>query len=341
MKVSFMVTFYNQEDYVRDSFESILHIKKNYDWEVLIGDDGSDDNTVDRIKEFTDKYPEHFFLYEMPRDSSELNYGFFRQSSNILNLLSKVTGDLFCLLDGDDFYCDETFVLEAIKKFTFDKELEVVAFSCRMYDGEYKNTRGRLCKSDGYVNRRHYILNCYTPAGACVFKRIDIANISQWKKMECFTDNDILISHLMFGKMYYIDKSVYAYRIDPKSLSHRRNEFEKNLVDVLDCDMISYYSPVFKKEVERRYLSSIINMIIDIDSYRGFIKEELLNRFEIKAKQVREVSGNSNAYKILSGNKAECVKLLFILFILHPFYSSKYIIKRVVKSLKTKVGLIC
>ena len=41
MKISFLVTYYQQAEYVRQSMESILALKKPEAWEILIGDDGS------------------------------------------------------------------------------------------------------------------------------------------------------------------------------------------------------------------------------------------------------------------------------------------------------------
>ncbi len=52
MKISFLVTYYNQAQYVKDSLDSILAINKNYDWELLVGDDGSTDETVSIVNEY-------------------------------------------------------------------------------------------------------------------------------------------------------------------------------------------------------------------------------------------------------------------------------------------------
>ena len=46
MKVSVLVTFYNQEDYVDEALQSVFDQKCDFDFEVLIGDDGSTDGTM-------------------------------------------------------------------------------------------------------------------------------------------------------------------------------------------------------------------------------------------------------------------------------------------------------
>lgn len=52
MKISFCITYYNQEQYVKDSIKSILSLEIPIDFEVLIGDDGSSDGTLNKIEAF-------------------------------------------------------------------------------------------------------------------------------------------------------------------------------------------------------------------------------------------------------------------------------------------------
>ena len=52
MKVSFLVTYYNQREYVKQSMDSILAIDKPCDWEILVGDDGSSDGTIEEVNRY-------------------------------------------------------------------------------------------------------------------------------------------------------------------------------------------------------------------------------------------------------------------------------------------------
>ena len=55
MKVSFLVTYYNQKEYVQQSLDSILAIEKPCEWEIIVGDDGSTDGTIERVNEYIKK----------------------------------------------------------------------------------------------------------------------------------------------------------------------------------------------------------------------------------------------------------------------------------------------
>ena len=58
MKVSVLVTFYNQEDYVDEALQSVFDQKCDFDFEVLIGDDGSTDGTMAKLQKWKQKYPD-------------------------------------------------------------------------------------------------------------------------------------------------------------------------------------------------------------------------------------------------------------------------------------------
>ncbi|MBQ4262096.1 MAG: glycosyltransferase, partial [Ruminococcus sp.] len=45
--VSVIITFYNQEKYVDATMQSVLDQKTDFDFEIIAGDDGSSDRTVE------------------------------------------------------------------------------------------------------------------------------------------------------------------------------------------------------------------------------------------------------------------------------------------------------
>ena len=55
-KISVVMTSYNGEKYIREQLDSIItNITEND--ELIIGDDGSTDNTISIIDEYLDKFP--------------------------------------------------------------------------------------------------------------------------------------------------------------------------------------------------------------------------------------------------------------------------------------------
>lgn len=58
IKVSVIVCAYNIETFIGPCLESILSQKTDFDFEILVGDDGSTDGTRDVISAFKEAYPE-------------------------------------------------------------------------------------------------------------------------------------------------------------------------------------------------------------------------------------------------------------------------------------------
>ena len=64
-KISFLVTYYNQEKFVKDSLESIFALDIHCDFEVLVGDDGSTDETLNQVEKFQEKYPNKIKVFQI------------------------------------------------------------------------------------------------------------------------------------------------------------------------------------------------------------------------------------------------------------------------------------
>jgi len=56
MKVSIIVISYNEKLFLQEAFDSCLSQKLNYDYEIIIGDDGSNGGSIELILEHEKKY---------------------------------------------------------------------------------------------------------------------------------------------------------------------------------------------------------------------------------------------------------------------------------------------
>ena len=105
--ISVLVTFYNQERYVDDALGSIFMQETSFPFQVIVGDDGSSDGTVEKVKEWQSKYPGRIRIVIQERDNNKEYKGITRVSRNRLSLLELVDTPYFAYLDGDDYYTDK------------------------------------------------------------------------------------------------------------------------------------------------------------------------------------------------------------------------------------------
>ena len=264
MKISFLVTYYNQHEYVNKSLDSILKIHKDCDWEILVGDDGSSDGTVEIVRQYIEQYPQNIRLYVMDRDS-EIQYSPVRRASaNRLNLLKHAEGDFFCTLDGDDYYCDEEFVKDAIRIFEQNDNVSIVAFGLRYVRDGVEGDGITLPENltNKVVDKIEYLENYYLPAGACVHRICwPKDRITEIEKIGYFDDNDIVINSLKYGEIYAVNRPVYAYRQTGKSVYTAMDGLEQAVLNVQGLDVdIQLVGPEYREALIKRNATQIIMM---------------------------------------------------------------------------------
>ena len=121
--LSVCVAVYNGEKYIREQIESIL-AQIGYDDEIIISDDGSQDNTVNIITSFHDK---RIILLQ--------NLGVHGFVSNFENALNRAKGDVIFLADQDDIWHPSKvqIVLAALE------ENDIVVHNAELIDGSGKS----------------------------------------------------------------------------------------------------------------------------------------------------------------------------------------------------------
>ena len=99
--VSIICNTYNQESYLRQTLDSFINQKTNFNFEVIIHDDASTDSTAEIIREYQRRYPKII----VPIIEKENQY---KKNVNItLDIdLPLAKGKYFAFCEGDDFWID-------------------------------------------------------------------------------------------------------------------------------------------------------------------------------------------------------------------------------------------
>lgn len=97
--VSICIVTYNHSNYIDDTIKSIFMQKTELNYEIVVGDDVSPDDTQEKLRKYWEKYPDTFSLL-----LNKKNVGL---SQNIYNVFSKAKGKYLIVLYGDDYWIDE------------------------------------------------------------------------------------------------------------------------------------------------------------------------------------------------------------------------------------------
>ena len=96
MDVSVIILCYNHEKYIAQALESVLEQKTNFNFNIIIADDGSTDKTVEIISNYQAQNFDKIILLK-----SEKNKGVL---ANAVATISSIKSKYIALLDGDDYW---------------------------------------------------------------------------------------------------------------------------------------------------------------------------------------------------------------------------------------------
>ena len=100
IEVSILCLTYNQGRYIRSAIEGFLMQKTDFNYEIVIHDDASTDNTRDIIDEYSGKYPDKIIrLYEKENQFSKDNVA-------MEMYFPKCRGKYIAYCEGDDYWID-------------------------------------------------------------------------------------------------------------------------------------------------------------------------------------------------------------------------------------------
>ncbi len=118
MKISILISNYNKEKYIEECILSSL----NQDYknlEIIVFDNNSTDNSLKIINKFSEK-----ILIKKKNRISE--FASFNQIDLIIEAFKISTGDIICLLDGDDFFLPNK--ISTIKRYFSDNPKTDIIF---------------------------------------------------------------------------------------------------------------------------------------------------------------------------------------------------------------------
>lgn len=114
--VSIIVPFLNQERFIGEAIESVL--AQNYEnWELILVDDGSTDNSAKIVREFALSHPEKIYLISHPK-----NLG---ASAARYTGIQITKGEFITFLDSDDVFFPDTIERE-LQAFSQNPEAQAV-----------------------------------------------------------------------------------------------------------------------------------------------------------------------------------------------------------------------
>ena len=117
MKLSIIMPCYNVEHTLERALESVLMQKTNFEYEIIIINDASEDNTLTIANKYAWLYKNIIVISNKKNEGNA--YSYYRG-------LCAARGEYFCVLDGDDYYTINDKLQRQIDFLDNDKNEEMV-----------------------------------------------------------------------------------------------------------------------------------------------------------------------------------------------------------------------
>lgn len=301
--VSVVICTYNRRNYISECLDSVIYQNRNFDIEILIGDDMSTDGTREILSEYQKRYPETIrpILHEQ-------NLGF---GKNWATVMMQVRGKYVALCDDDDYWHDtdklqkQIEILESNDKiglvYTDYRTLDV--FSGIIKEKKVQNTIQISLQQSLFCGKYHLIPSSCVLRYELIQKYVSLDDYIKFDFPIQDWNTWILIAK--YTEFYHLALSTVTYRISSNSMSNPKD-----------------YETVVKKYTKEKLMYKYLcdkfpdELPYDEEKYNIYISSVLLNLAYIqmdypKAKEFGK-SLNIKSWKVFCSQN----RLLFNLFAL-------------------------
>ena len=297
MKLSIIVVSYNEKQYISEAIDSCLNQKFPYDYEIIIGDDGSDDGSIEVIKEYKIRNPERIRYFIMDRSDIKDLIPSIRVSNVLKTAFGIAKGEFIVITSGDDIIIGKDRLRKQIEFLERNSNYascytDYVRFGDNYPEEVYEK---RCSLSNSVFWAYEYVhIGCFVYRKETLLKLLD----------RFIDDTGLAIILLSAGKTKHINCVGYGYRQRDKSIMHESDYLELCVVELmLYQDVLNYggykksslarfsiplkYAyehrekldgPKYKKYIEncKKYDNDIINGIIRKDCIKDDIRMKIL-----------------------------------------------------------------
>lgn len=298
-KISVILPVYNGEKYLSESIESIIN-QSFIDWELIIVDDCSSDNSIGII---------HNYIIKDNRIKLIRNGTNQKLPKSLNNGFANAQGMYLTWTSDDNLYDVDAFKI--MSEYLDDNKNEMLV--CAKNDYISDDSTYMSIEMKGYDNKLMCKRNC---VGACFMYRREIIESIGGYNPEFFLAEDyeywlrILFKYKNIG---YIDRTLYHYRFHPMSLTMTR----KKDIRVVDAKVHKKYIGEICEFLENDpdllceiYFKIVATIGYDKEVYdivRKYIQEINIVRNELVKNEMCYIFGAGNIGKKLAKNKKNYV----------------------------------
>lgn len=230
--VSVAVTSYNREQSIAATLESILSQQVNFAVEIVVGDDGSKDRTLDIVRSFANRFPYVIRLLERSK-----NVGIQR---NYFETFHECRGKYIAILDSDDVWTHSEKLQRQVDELERNSDVMVCTHYARWVTPDRKVLRERVPNMQpGRYGLEDILRDCFIRTPCVVFRQEVIGMLPDWYvDATPLTDWPVFAIAALHGDILLIDGTYAEYQLTPNSTCSAQGESFWYRMDIQFYDII-------------------------------------------------------------------------------------------------------
>ena len=222
VEVSVRVTTYNHAGYIRDAIEGALNQDTDFPYEIVIGEDESDDGTREICIEYAQKHPDKIRLFLRREEDKIYINGRKTGRYNSIETRKACRGRYIALLEGDEYWIDR-------RKLQMQRDYLKANQDCKMCatralvkcegEGTGADRISLMSGTGGQLTCADFIYGRLVNLCSMMFRSEDYGKPIEWAQGYYWGDKSAMLNSTAGGGYCYVIPSVMSiYRVHGKGL---------------------------------------------------------------------------------------------------------------------------
>lgn len=239
--LSVCVRTYNQATFISQGLDSVLAQRTSFDFEIIVSDDCSSDDTVAILKQYQERYPEKIRLI-----LGDVNVG---GTANFRRVIEASKAKYLAFLDGDDYFTDN-YKLQKQVDF-LERNTEYVACFHNVYNqvgNEFVSLFLPLNFKSIHTAEDVISKKWFLPIHSVVLRRDCVFFPDWYETVKSNQDYVVNLAVAMHGPYYYIPDVMAVYRHHDKNVSRQYSDII--LIDTKLKRILEGFKSIYPKSYE-------------------------------------------------------------------------------------------
>jgi glycosyltransferase involved in cell wall biosynthesis len=303
VKVSVCMVTYNHDRYIQQSVESVLEQRTNFPIEIVIGEDGSTDNTPSILRELARQHPKTIRLR-----LAEQNEG---GKKNFMGAFAACRGQYVAMLEGDDYWTSPNKL-----------QLQADALDARP-DWAICFHPAQCIYEDGITGPAHHperwdkpeatledlLADNFIPTNAVMFRNRLFGALPPWFEKLTLGDWPLHILNAEHGNIGFLPEVMSAYRVHARSFWSSRSLGQK-LIGIFE--MLTAIDHHLKGRhaiaIDQFRLNTVAYLNSELEASKGRQQELVIRHGNNLRRAENAAAAEVNRLRALHANDLRCAE---------------------------------